>query len=1785
MTTSLFQRKPGFLAFTFLCLAATLVPATAVTLTPIAVGDAPVVAAVAGRQNIALASLGGVSFASSSLGTTWTNTCVNDGLIANNGASWIPLTTAGTEYVAVKFTNAITLAAVVWHGQNGYAGRSDGTYSLEYTTDPVPSGISTWTQIGIYTYPCNTTIMPRTLFSFPPVAGVTAMRLVVGSCDAGQTAIQEFEAYEALTAAATGDTAINAAVSGAVNLALRSGGATTFASSDLNGSYNNPLVNDGNYANNAWIPVNSDPVPYVAVAFPSARTVRAAVWKGNYPNRSAGMYRLEYTTNSNPSGSSTWFRIGAYIFTPAGQEMRRTLFTFPVVTNVTAMRLATTPNLVDSMAIVEFEAYESLPNLNALTPLAIGDAPVVTAIAGRHNDNLASCGGVAFSSSCQSTTYTNTLVNDGSFTGDAWIAATTASTEYIAVKFPSPIPLAAVAWQSAYGNRSGGTYSLEYTTDPAPSGSSTWTQIGVYCYVELNLNYIMPRTLFSFSTVAGATAVRLVLKSTDTGTSGNQLAISEFEAYGSFPGLITPEAVGDVPVAAAVSGRANYALASAGGVAFASSYLLPSANFTADRVNDGLIDSSPSSYSWIPNTTASTEYVAVRFASPIALGAVVWHGETGYNGRSGGAYNLEYTTDASPSGGSCWRPIGQYVYVETSCATPIPRSLFTFPAIPGVTAMRLVTAAVSCGAPLAIQEFEGYATLGPPAITQQPVGGNVIAGGRFTFTVAANALGWQWCSNGVPIGGALSSSFTLTNVQAGNAGNYSVILTNYGGATTSSVAVLTVIPASTYTTNVLADGPIHYYPLDETNGFFATDLGTKATQNGIHTGGIMINQPAVHQGLGACAHFDGAAGTFVNLGLFHPGSNVTIEAWTKMDVDARVNFNAVVARWDGSYEMDFTPSAAPTVWLKRDGNIMGSAAGTVAAVRGQWHHLVAVFTNGLLTMFTDGIQGSVSNLGGVLQNAGGVPDRVLIGATRNGSDNSWNFKGFIDEVAVYDYALSPGQILSHYQAGITSAPVITSVPVGGTVPEGSDFTFTVAADYVQSYQWCKNGTNLPGATSPTYTLLDVRTTDAGDYTVVLTNWVGSITSTPVALAVTTMPVYGTYQDTVLADAPIHYFPFDETNGTIALDLGVIEGPGGTNTGGIVMNQPSVSSYLGRCRHFDGAGGTFVDLGLFHPGSNVTVEAWVRFDLDARTNYNAVVARWDGSYELDFDSHTGDRGGFVVRNQAATVGAGVASGLSARQQWHHIVGIFSGGSATIFVDGVQGSTSSIGGALRDGGPMPDRVMIGATRAGTGMDAYNFSGFIDEVAIYDYALTPVQIRAHYRAPAQNHAPYAGTAFAATPANQTLILTNAVLLAVSGDIDNDSLSVTAAGPISTNGGTVTLTGTNTVAYTPATDFAGLDQFSFTVSDGRGGTAVGQVVVVVGDTLKPEITCPANVVAAADAGQCSKSNVTFTATATDNNPGPVTLWCAPPSGSTFNVGPVTTVTCTAADVSGNTTNCSFTVTVLDVEPPVLGVVTASQNAVNVKDCAATTRAGTVLMSVQAGDACGIATGAVVLTNGAATESAAFLGDAGGTYNFSWTVTDLTPHGTWTVLGAAVDAAGNAVTNTFTLCVHPWMQVTGQVGMEFYVGPARDGVGSANVTFKATDDATNLLATWTMPLTFGPDAWGHGVANYTLTNVPDNTTHISARTSGHLRKRLPVTFASGVGPVNFTDTNVLPGGDTDDSALVDVIDYFRLASYWYVATATDPAAAVADIDGSGLVDSDDYFILANRWYQEGDPE
>ena len=83
----------------------------------------------------------------------------------------------------------------------------------------------------------------------------------------------------------------------------------------------------------------------------------------------------------------------------------------------------------------------------------------------------------------------------------------------------------------------------------------------------------------------------------------------------------------------------------------------------------------------------------------------------------------------------------------------------------------------------------------PPTINTQPASQTAVPGTNATFQVIASGpppLSYQWLWNGSNLPGAAGSTLTLTNVQAAQAGSYSVLVSDAFGTATSSNAVLTV---------------------------------------------------------------------------------------------------------------------------------------------------------------------------------------------------------------------------------------------------------------------------------------------------------------------------------------------------------------------------------------------------------------------------------------------------------------------------------------------------------------------------------------------------------------------------------------------------------------------------------------------------------------------------------------------------------------------------------------------------------------------------------------------------------------------------------------------------------------------------------------------------------------------------------------------------------------------------------------------------------------------------------
>lgn len=180
---------------------------------------------------------------------------------------------------------------------------------------------------------------------------------------------------------------------------------------------------------------------------------------------------------------------------------------------------------------------------------------------------------------------------------------------------------------------------------------------------------------------------------------------------------------------------------------------------------------------------------------------------------------------------------------------------------------------------------------------------------------------------------------------------------------------------------------------------------------------------------------------------------------------------------------------------------------------------------------------------------------------------------------------------------------------------------------------------------------------------------------------------------------------------------------------------------------------------------------------------------------------------------------------------------------------------------------------------------------------------------------------------------------------------------------------------------------------TDAAGNTASCSFTVTVNDTQAPSITCPANIVRSNDLNQCG-ATVTYTLpTFSDNCPGAVlTQIGGLASGAFYPIG-VTTNTFRVTDAVGNSSTCSFTVTVNDTQFPVIACpANITVNNIN-NQCGAPV----TFPNITATDNCP----GVVVTFVSGMASGSFF-----------------PVGVTTIVYRATDASGNSVTCGFTITV-----------------------------------------------------------------------------------------------------------------------------------------------------------------------
>lgn len=160
------------------------------------------------------------------------------------------------------------------------------------------------------------------------------------------------------------------------------------------------------------------------------------------------------------------------------------------------------------------------------------------------------------------------------------------------------------------------------------------------------------------------------------------------------------------------------------------------------------------------------------------------------------------------------------------------------------------------------------------------------------------------------------------------------------------------------------------------------------------------------------------------------------------------------------------------------------------------------------------VQGGTKQLTAAVTVVGGAAQTVTWSSSDAGGKVTVNGSGLVSvaaDAAPGDYTITATSTVDGSKAdtatitvtAATAAPSITTQPSSETVIEGDDVSFSVVAagDSPLSYQWKKDGVDIEGATTATLSLTDVQASDAGSYTVEVTNGAGSITSNAAVLTV------------------------------------------------------------------------------------------------------------------------------------------------------------------------------------------------------------------------------------------------------------------------------------------------------------------------------------------------------------------------------------------------------------------------------------------------------------------------------------------------------------------------------------------------------------------------------------------------------------------------------------------------------------------------------------------------------------
>jgi formylglycine-generating enzyme required for sulfatase activity len=321
--------------------------------------------------------------------------------------------------------------------------------------------------------------------------------------------------------------------------------------------------------------------------------------------------------------------------------------------------------------------------------------------------------------------------------------------------------------------------------------------------------------------------------------------------------------------------------------------------------------------------------------------------------------------------------------------------------------------------------FPNPATATATAITfdQQPASQTVAVGGSANFSCAVTASGtpsYQWYFNSMPMPGQTSRALSLANVNSGYAGNYYVQVSAGGQTTNSATATLTVLPASIQSGK---SGLVAWYPLNG-NANDASGNGNNGTPNDV---AFVVDRFGVASGAASFAGINFTS--FISIPFsenfnYSPNGQFTISTWVAPQVNGDWNSIFVKGNTDWDYGLVITPDTRQFAVGMANFLVLS----TTTAIPSTWYFVTGTYSNGCWRIYVNGnLEGE--NLNGKLITQSGFGAAIGV----KGVYGSNAYRGAIDDLRIYNRALSASEILSLYNSGLP-APAPSSgmalIPAG-----------------------------------------------------------------------------------------------------------------------------------------------------------------------------------------------------------------------------------------------------------------------------------------------------------------------------------------------------------------------------------------------------------------------------------------------------------------------------------------------------------------------------------------------------------------------------------------------------------------------------------------------------------------------------------------------------------------------------------------------------------------------------------